>query len=166
MRQIADGSRVRRELHARFCERLGVRLPGPTHPHICGTNYQTGRFTVRRKTIAKRMAAKLKDIRAQLRKRMHARVPETAKWLQQVVRGYFQYHAIPGNSARLRAFRRDVLWSWLQTLRRQSQKHRMNWERVAARLDPLLPSVKILHPYPDARFAAKYPNILGRNRVR
>ena len=134
--------------------------------HICGTNYQTGKFAIHRKTIGKRMAAKLKDIRAQLRKRMHARLPETGKWLQQVVRGYFQYHAIPGNSARLRVFRRDVLWSWLQTLRRQSQKHRMNWERVAARLDPLLPSVKILHPYPDARFAAKYPNILGRNRVR
>src|SRR5215472_8324132 len=68
---------------------------------ICGTNYKTGRFTVRRKTIAKRMAAKLKDIRAQLRKRMHERIPGTGKWLQQVVRGYFQYHAIPGNSARL-----------------------------------------------------------------
>ena len=27
-----------------------------------------------------------------LRKRMHARVPGTAKWLQQVVSGYFQYH--------------------------------------------------------------------------
>ena len=134
--------------------------------HICGTNYRTGNFTIHRKTIGRRMAAKLKDIRAQLRKRMHARVPETAKWLQQVVRGYFQYHAIPGNSARLRAFRRDVLWSWLQALRRRSHKHRMNWERVAARLDPLLPPVKILHPYPDARFAAKYPNILGRNRVR
>jgi hypothetical protein len=32
---------------------------------------------------------KLKDIRAQLCKRMHARVSGTVKWLQQVVRGYF-----------------------------------------------------------------------------
>jgi group II intron reverse transcriptase/maturase len=134
--------------------------------HICGTNYQTGKFTIHRKTIGKRMAAKLNEIRAQLRKRMHERLPGTAKWLQQVVRGYFQYHAIPGNSARMRAFRRDVLWSWLQTLRRRSQNHRMNWERVAARLDPLLPPVTIVHPYPDARFGARYPNILGRNRVR
>jgi len=30
--KLPDGSRVRRELYARFCERLGVRLPGPTHP--------------------------------------------------------------------------------------------------------------------------------------
>src|SRR5262249_60849024 len=103
------------------------------------------------------MTAKLKEIRAQLRKRMHEHLPGTGKWLQQVVRGYFQYHAIPGNSARQRAFRSDVLWSWLQTLRRRSQKHRMNWERVAARLHPLLPPAQIVHPYPDVRFDAKHP---------
>jgi RNA-directed DNA polymerase len=134
--------------------------------HICGTNYQTGKFTIHRKTIGKRMAGKLKDIRVQLRKRMHARMPGTVKWLQQVVRGYFQYHAIPGNSARLRAFRREMVRSWLQALRCRSQRHRMSWERFNARLDPLLPPVQVLHPYPDARFAAKYPHILGKNRVR
>ena len=134
--------------------------------HICGTNHRTGKFTIHRKTIGKRMAAKLNEIRAQLRQRMHERLPGTAKWLQQVVRGYFQYHAIPGNSVRLRAFRRDVLWSWLQTLRRRSQTDHMNWERAATRLDPLLPPVQIVHPYPDARFDARYSNILGRNRVR
>jgi len=124
--------------------------------HICGTNYQTGKFTVHRKTIGKRMAAKLKDIRAQLYRRMHARVSGTVKWLQQVVRGYFQYHAIPGNLKRLRAFRSDVLWSWLQALRRRSQRHRMNWERFTATLEALLPSVQVLHPYPNVRFDAKY----------
>ena len=134
--------------------------------HICGTNYKTGKFTIHRKTIGKRMAAKLKEIRVQLRKRMHARVPGTVKWLQQVVRGYFQYHAIPGNYARLRAFRREMVRSWIKALRCRSQRHRMSWERFNARLDPLLPPVQILHPYPDARFAAKYPHILGKNRVR
>jgi group II intron reverse transcriptase/maturase len=134
--------------------------------HICGTNYQTGKFTIHRKTIGKRMAAKLKDIRAQLRKRMHARMPGTVKWLQQVVRGYFQYHAVPGNLKRLRAFHSDVLWSWLQTLRRRSQRQRMSWERFKASLVPLLPPSRVLHPYPDARFDAKYANIRGKNRVR
>ena len=124
--------------------------------HICGTNYQTGNFTIRRKTIGKRMAAKLCEIRVELRKRLHARVPGNVKWLQQVVRGYFQYHAIPGNLARLRAFRSDVLWSWLQALRRRSQRQRMNWERFTANLEALLPSVQILHPYPNVRFDAKY----------
>src|SRR5580700_5600330 len=65
----------------------------------------TSAYTGRRS--AKRMAAKLKDIRAKLRQRMHARTPGTVKWLQQVVGGYFQYHAIPGNWERMNAFRRD-----------------------------------------------------------
>src|SRR5215472_17168290 len=133
--------------------------------HICGTNYQTGTFTIHRKTIGKRMTAKLKEIREQLRKRMRARVPGTVKWLQQVVRGYFQYHAVPGNGARMGAFRSEVSRSWLRALRRRSQRQRMSWERFKARLEPLLPQVQVLHPYPDARFDAKHPHIRGRNRV-
>jgi hypothetical protein len=42
---------------------------------------------VRRKTIGKRMAAKLADIGEKLRKRMHESIRTTVKWLQQVVRG-------------------------------------------------------------------------------
>jgi hypothetical protein len=64
--------------------------------HICGTSHKTGYFTVQRKTIGKRLAAKLKEIRAKLRQRMHEKIRGTREWLQAVVRGYFQYHAIPG----------------------------------------------------------------------
>src|SRR5438552_4850455 len=73
--------------------------------HICGTSHKTGYFTVHRRTIGKRMAAKLKEIRAQLRKRVHDSPAASGKWLVQVVRGYFQYHAVPGNWARLKSFR-------------------------------------------------------------
>ena len=48
-----------------------------------------------RKTIGKRLAAKLKDIQTKLKQRMHEAIGDTVKWLQSVVRGYFQYHAIP-----------------------------------------------------------------------
>ncbi len=65
--------------------------------HICGTNHTTGKFIVIRRTIGKRMAAKLKEIRATLRTRMHEEVRETANWLKSVVRGYFQYFAVPRN---------------------------------------------------------------------
>jgi len=125
--------------------------------HICGTNHQTGNFTVHRRTIGKRMAAKLKDIRAKLRQRMHGRMKGTVRWLQQVVRGYFQYHAIPGNWARLTAFRNDVLRIWFRTLRRRSQRSRWSWERFRERLGALLPPVQILQPYPSVRFDAKHP---------
>ena len=134
--------------------------------HICGTNHKSGKFTVRRKTIARRMAAKLKEIRVQLRQRMHDRVGGTVKWLQQVVSGYFQYHAIPGNWERLERFRNEVQRIWFRTLRRRSQRTRLTWERFRASLGCLLPPVRILQPYPDARFDAKHPHIRGKNRVR
>ena len=98
--------------------------------------------------------------------RMHARVRGTVQWLQQVVRGYFQYHAIPGNWARMRAFRNDVLRSWYQALRRRSQRSRLTWNYFYERLAVLLPSVQILQPYPSVRFDAKHPKIRGKNRVR
>jgi hypothetical protein len=134
--------------------------------HICGTHHKTGNFTVRRVTIGKRMAAKRKDIRAKLRQRMQSRVAGSLKWLQQVVRGYFQYHAIPGNWARMEAFRKDVQRLWFHTLRRRSQRSRLTWEKFRERPGSLPPPVQILQPYPDVRFDAKHPHIRGKNRVR
>ena len=68
-----------------------------------------GRFAVRRKTIRKRMRAKLREIKQQLRERMHDPVPQTGQWLQSVVQGYFNYHAVPGNLDSLGVFRDRVL---------------------------------------------------------
>jgi RNA-directed DNA polymerase len=134
--------------------------------HYCGDTHAKGHFTVHRKTIGKRMAAKLKDIKAKLRKRMHAGLTGTVEWLQQVVRGYFQFHAIPGNTSRLYSFRREVQRLWFRTLRRRSQRSRLTWEKFLASLASLLPPVRVLQPYPNVRFEAKHPNIRGKNRVR
>jgi hypothetical protein len=112
------------------------------------------------------MTAKLRDITAKLRKRLHGGWPDTVEWLQQVVRGYFQFHAIPGNTSRLQSFRREVLRLWYRTLRRRSQRSHPTWERFFESLASLLPAVQILHPYPSERFDAKHPNIRGKNRVR
>ena len=125
--------------------------------HMCGTNHTTGKFIVVRRTIGKRMAAKLKEIRATLRQRMHEDVRGTANWLRSVVRGYFQYFAVPRNRARLRAFRNDVLRLWLQQLRRRSQRSRWTWAKFRECLAGLIPDVQILHPYPNVRFDAKHP---------
>ena len=134
--------------------------------HLCGTNHRTGHFTVRRRTIGKRLAAKLKDVQAQLRRRMHADAEGTVAWLQQVVRGYFQDHAVPGNYDRLRAFRREVLRLWYRSLRRRSQRCRLNWLGFCERFSVLLPPLRILQPYPNVRFDARHPSIRGKNRVR
>jgi hypothetical protein len=88
---------------------------------------------------------------------MHQPVGETGKWLRSVVQGYFNYHAIPGNSRRLRAFRDGVRRHWRQVLRRRGQRHPWTWERFAAVASRWLPSPRILHPYPSVRFDAKHP---------
>ena len=125
--------------------------------HICGRSRQKGYFTVLRKTIGKRMAAKLKDIQQKLRQRRHASIGQIVKWLISAVRGYFQYQAVPDNEERLRAFRSDVLRMWLRQLRRRSQRSRWTRERFQERLGVQLPIVETLHPWPDERFAARHP---------
>jgi len=138
--------------------------------HICGKNHETGYFMVVRKTMRKRITAKLKEIRQKLRERMHESTKGMVKWLQSVVRGYSQYHAIPGNEERLKTFRHEVLRSWFWTLRRRSQRTRWTWKRFKEKLGNLIPKVEVVHPYPNDRFASAHPklwaHIQGKNRVR
>jgi RNA-directed DNA polymerase len=123
---------------------------------ICGKS-RRGAFQLQRKTRGDRMRTKLRDIKEQLRKRMHVPIPEQGKWLRQVVRGYFAYHAVPTNSRALGAFRYHVTDLWRRTLRRRSQKDGMTWERMNRLADAWLPKPRILHPWPDQRFAVKHP---------
>ena len=88
---------------------------------ICGKS-RRGKFLIKRKTRRDRMRAKLKAIKQELRRRMHQPIPAQGKWLRQVVRGYFNYHAVPTNSRALVAFRDDVIDLWRRTLSRRSQK--------------------------------------------
>jgi RNA-directed DNA polymerase len=120
-----------REVHVRFCESLGVQFPGATHPHISGKN-RLGRFTVRRKTIRKRMRAKLQEVKQQLRDRMHDPVRQTGQWLKSIVQGHFLYYAVPGNLDSLGVFRDRLVGHWWRTLRRRSQKHLISWKRTLA----------------------------------
>jgi len=116
-----------------------------------------GRFLVKRKSRRDRMRAKLKEIKEEMRRRMHQPIPQQGKWLAQVVRGYFAYHAVPTNFPALGAFLHYVKRIWRWTLRRRSQKDRLTWDRIARLADDLLPKPKILHPWPHQRFAVKYP---------
>ena len=125
--------------------------------HICGTIHKSGKFTVHRKTVGKRMTAKLRSIGVELRKRRHKPIAETGEWLKQVVRGYFNYHAVPGNLPRLETFRQQIARHWRSALRRRSQRSRWTWERFETLMTRYLPRPKILHPYPLARFRAMHP---------
>ena len=118
---------------------------------------RNGNFTVKRTTARKRLRAKLRQLKQQLRGRLHDPVAQTGKWLKSVVQDYFNYHAVPGNLDSLRTFRVRLLRLWRTTLRRRSQRSRPNWDRInllAARWLPLPP---VLHPWPMQRFAASHP---------
>lgn len=124
--------------------------------HMCGKTRKTGRFIVKRKTIQKRLTAKLNELKEELRQRWHRPVSEVGKWLRSVVQGYFNYHAVPGNMDSLNSFRAQVIWRWYRALRRRSQRSRMTWERFWPLVDQWIPSAKILHPHPNVRFDARY----------
>src|SRR5579864_3055948 len=122
---------------------------------ICGKT-RRGQFLVHRRSRRDRMRTKLTEIKKELRKRMHQPIPEQGRWLAQVVRGYFAYHAVPTNGLRISAFRYHVVQYWLRTLRRRSQKDRFTWERIKRLANDWLPQPRTLHPWPSARFAVKY----------
>ena len=123
---------------------------------ICGKS-RRGKFVLWRKTRADRMRAKLVEIREQMRKRMHHTIPEQGEWLAAVVRGFNAYHAVPTNFRAIGAFRYRVVEIWLKSLRRRSQKYTLTWERMIKLAAAWLPTPRILHPWPEQRFAVKYP---------
>jgi RNA-directed DNA polymerase len=118
--------------------------------HICGKK-RNGRFTVIRQTIRKRLQAKLKQVKTELRRRLHDPVPEVGKWLRSVVGGHVRYYGVPTNSRALGVFRYRVGWLWYRSLRRRSQKTRLTWERMRRLIDRWLPPARICHPYPLRR---------------
>ena len=123
---------------------------------ICGRT-RSGKFQIKRKTRRDRMQAKLREIKEALRRCMHRPIPEQGKWLGRVVRGYFNYHAVPTNGQALEVFRHHVTDLWRRTLRRRSQKDRMTWERMTQLVNDWLPKPSILHPWPSDRFAVTHP---------
>jgi RNA-directed DNA polymerase len=125
--------------------------------HYCGQRNSNGAFIVWRITAKRRMAARLKAIKSELQRRKHHRTTEVGAWLRKVVLGYYQYHAVPGNSTQLRIFARRVCWLWRTVLVRRSQRAQVGWDRLYPLLSRWIPRPRILHPYPMARFAATHP---------
>ena len=118
--------------------------------HCCG-NTREGRFTVLRLTSAKRLRAKLKDVKMELRRRRHHSVAAQGAYLRAVVLGHGRYFGVPRNSARLRAFRFQVCRLWHRSLCRRSQRGYVAWKRMQRLLDRWLPVPRVCHPYPSQR---------------
>ena len=109
------------------------------------------------------MQAKLREVNDQLKRRRHQPIPEQGKWLRSVVQGHIAYHAVPGNTDAVAAFRTQVGRQWFKALRRRSQRTRLNWKRMDRLTTKWLPPARVRHPFPDVRFDAR---IRGRSPVR
>ena len=122
---------------------------------ISGTSRQ-GKFLLKRKTRLDRMRAKLRKVKEAMRRRMHQPIPQQGKWLRQVVLGYFNYHAVPTNSRALMSFRDEIIKRWRRALSRRSQKASLTWAQMNRLVDDWLPKPRILHPWPEQRFAVTH----------
>ena len=131
--------------------------------HICGKTRNTKRFKLVRHTDSKRMRVKLLAVKREMTRRMHLPIPEQGAWLASVLRGHYGYYAVPDNIEALAAFRYQIIRHWLRALRRRSQKHRLDWKRMGRLAERWLPQPRILHPWPEQRFAA---TTQGRSPVR
>jgi RNA-directed DNA polymerase len=123
--------------------------------HICDKTAK-GNFVVLRETRPDRMQRKLKDIKLELKRRMHQSTPEVGKWLRSVLRGHYQYFGVPRNNRRLSTFRHQVMRLWWRSMARRSQRQRNMYERMKRLTERWLPQPTICHPYPEERLCVIY----------
>ncbi len=107
--------------------------------------------------FGRQAAATLRAVKEALRRRMHEPIDAQGRWLGQVARGFFAYHAIPTNASALWDFRYHLTDLWRRALRRRSQKDATNWQRMSVLEDRWLPRPRITHPWPSQRFAVRHP---------
>jgi group II intron reverse transcriptase/maturase len=123
--------------------------------HVAGSS-RTGRFQLQRRTSRKKRRAKLARIKEESKWRRHHAVQAQHRWICSVLNGHYRYYAVPTNIRALAEFRQAVRFIWHRSLQRRSQRARWNGAQQTAfdRRFPL-PTPRILHPWPAARFALR-----------
>ena len=122
-----------------------------------------GKFIVLRQTMAKRVRAKLRNLKEELRRRMHHKIADVGKWLASVLRGHYQYYGVPRNGRKLNGFHDAVRRLWHRALNRRSQKAHLTESRMSRFVARWFPLPLICHPYPSERLAVM---IQGKSPVR
>jgi RNA-directed DNA polymerase len=125
--------------------------------HICSRRFRDQQFTIKRRTVTKRLRRQLQAIKASLKRRRHDPVPQQGAWLQRVLQGHYNYYGVPGNMRSLKSFQIEVERYWFRALRRRSQRHRLTWSRFRSLAKRWSPKPRIVHPYPNMRFDARHP---------
>src|SRR6478752_4590876 len=122
-----------------------------------------GHLRHRRKTIKKRMRAKLLAIKIELRRIMHDPIAKTGALVKLMLKGHLNYFAVSGNHPSLWWFFNKVKRLWLTALKRRSQTARLSWERFIQFVARFFPPIRTIHPLPCHRFDAR---TRGRSPVR
>jgi group II intron reverse transcriptase/maturase len=120
--------------------------------HMCGKTRKNNRYVTRRKPMAKKLRAKLRELKEEIWKRRHLPVETQGRKIRDALRGVYQYYAVPGTTRWLAAFRTAVRRHWWHALRRRSQRPTKP-ARIIRWLEHWVPKVKIAHPYPDQRLS-------------
>ena len=123
--------------------------------HICDKTKQ-GWFRPLRRTESKRQVAKLKELGEEMKIRRHESIKVQGAWLGAVLRGYYGYYAVPGNSKSMQHFQRELTRRWYRSLCRRSHKRRLNWSKMQLHVSRWLPRPLICHPYPEQRFKERH----------
>jgi RNA-directed DNA polymerase len=131
--------------------------------HFCTRSRKWGTFVIGRKTIKKRMRAKLLAIKIELRRIMHDPIAKTGAWVKQMLKGHLNYFAVSGNHPSLWWFFNKVKRLWLASLKRRSKTARLSWERFIQCVARFFPPIRTIHPLPCHRFDAR---TRGRSPVR
>ncbi len=116
-----------------------------------------GKAMLKRQTSRKKRLAKLRSLKEEMRKRRHEPARDQYTWICQVLAGHYRYYGVPTNARGLTRFRASVEWMWHRSLQRRSQRGRWTKRRLEsfeARFP--MPEVRILHPWPDRRFAERH----------
>jgi RNA-directed DNA polymerase len=119
--------------------------------HSCAKT-RKGHFVVLRQTMRKRWQAKLKAVKAELRRRMHTPVPDMGRYVRAVILGHMRYYAVPMNAVSVSDFRMGVARIWREVLKRRSQNSHMPWARMRRYIGRWVPQTHVCHPYPWQRF--------------
>jgi group II intron reverse transcriptase/maturase len=129
--------------------------------HSCAKT-RSGGFTVLRQTMAKRMQAKLAEVKQELLRRRQQPVSKQGSYVRSVVSGHVRYYGVPMNSPALGAFRFEVGRLWTRSLERRSQRP-LRWKKMERLLKRWLPPARVCHPYPLTRFGVR---TRGKSRMR
>ncbi|KHO61816.1 DNA polymerase [Thermoanaerobacter sp. YS13] len=96
--------------------------------HYCSKS-QNGKFRVKRKTSKKKFINKVAKMKKWLKENMHEPVNQLIKRLNIKLLGHYRYYGITDNSKSIGSFFYLTRRQLFKTLKRRSQKHRLNWDK-------------------------------------